>query len=474
VLIMTAPLAEQVFHGRVSADGRLVQADPILLEMQEDAGGVLHGPLVIPALARLVQIARRTGATLARPLTVGASDRDIALWARIRPTDEGAQISAALQDVQPMPRQDRIDDAALDAHAAMAGDGWFWQVDRQLRFTLVDSALAPKDAALPQPGDALTAFFRLCEADGQEGSPLPMLDAVAAARPFAGQPATLRADERHRYALSGLPLLDGLGRLTGYRGKARPILDDASASEAPAHTDWSPQFGRKLDNALRQPLGRIIANANTISGQLEGPLRHDYVSYAQDIAAAGRHLLELVDDIADLQAIERPDFTAAKERVDLADLARRASGLLKMRAAEKHIAVEAPKAGETVLAEAEYRRVLQILVNLIGNAVRYSPGGSQVWVRADEDLTNRKVAVVVADQGRGIALEDQERIFARFERLQPDDTAGSGLGLYISRRLARAMGGDITVDSAPGQGARFTLTLPIWPESRRDQPAPLP
>src|SRR3546814_16760303 len=87
-------------------------------------------------------------------------------------------------------------------------------------------------------------------------------------------------------------------------------------------------FGQRLDRALRQPLGRIIANADTISGQLQGQLRRDYANYASDIAAAGRHLMELVDDLADLQAIERPDFNPVMEDLDLADIARRAAGLL--------------------------------------------------------------------------------------------------------------------------------------------------
>src|SRR3546814_9570821 len=75
-------------------------------------------------------------------------------------------------------------------------------------------------------------------------------------------------------------------------------------------------FGQRLDRALRQPLGRIIANADTISGQLQGPLRRDYANYASDIAAAGRHLMELVDDLADLQDIERPDFNPVMEEIE--------------------------------------------------------------------------------------------------------------------------------------------------------------
>ena len=100
-----------------------------------------------------------------------------------------------------------------------------------------------------------------------------------------------------------------------------------------------------------------------------------------------------------------------------------------------------------------------MLVNLIANAIRYSPDNSQVWIRLERE--GDLAAVIVADQGKGIAAADQERIFDKFERVDPNEPGGTGLGLYIARRLARAMGGDITVDSAPGQGARFTFTLPL-------------
>jgi signal transduction histidine kinase len=81
-----------------------------------------------------------------------------------------------------------------------------------------------------------------------------------------------------------------------------------------------------------------------------------------------------------------------------------------------------------------------------------------VWIRCERSAGF--VAVIVADQGKGISDADQSRIFDKFERVDPTEPGGTGLGLYIARRLARAMGGDIAVDSAPGQGARFVLTLP--------------
>jgi signal transduction histidine kinase len=210
---------------------------------------------------------------------------------------------------------------------------------------------------------------------------------------------------------------------------------------------------------LRAPLDHIIANAETIGSQPEGPLRRDYAGYAHDIAAAGRHLLALVDDLVDLQAIERPGFTAEAEEIDLADLARRAAGLLAVRAADRKVAIERPAEDARLPATGEFKRVLQILVNLITNAIRYSPEGETVSVR-----TERKGgfgAVIVADRGKGVAKADQERIFEKFERVDPTEAGGTGLGLYIARRLARAMGGDISLTSTAGKGARFTLTLPL-------------
>ncbi|MBO9582513.1 MAG: HAMP domain-containing histidine kinase, partial [Sphingobium sp.] len=115
----------------------------------------------------------------------------------------------------------------------------------------------------------------------------------------------------------------------------------SSGSIAPSEF-FGPALSRRLDTALRQPISRIIANAGTISDRVSGPLRQDYVNYATDIASAGRHLLALVDDLADLQAIEGPGFTATREEVDLSEIARRAAGLLNIRADARRITIQAP------------------------------------------------------------------------------------------------------------------------------------
>jgi signal transduction histidine kinase len=101
--------------------------------------------------------------------------------------------------------------------------------------------------------------------------------------------------------------------------------------------------------------------------------------------------------------------------------------------------------------------VIQILVNLIVNAIRYSPEGARIHLSFAR--TAGTASVTVSDEGPGIRAGDEQRIFERFERSHAKEE-GTGLGLAISRRLARSMGGDVSLDSAPGEGARFTLTLP--------------
>jgi len=113
--------------------------------------------------------------------------------------------------------------------------------------------------------------------------------------------------------------------------------------------------------------------------------------------------------------------------------------------------------GEPLPARGQERAVIQILVNLISNAIRYSP--EQGTVHLAFARTAGTASVAVSDEGPGIAPSDQQRIFERFERAHSKE-AGTGLGLAISRRLARSMGGDVSLDSPPGEGARFTLTLP--------------
>jgi signal transduction histidine kinase len=446
---MTAldPMMEgAVAHATVGADGRLIAADPALAELNARAGGGVGHPLAVPQLATVARLAARLGIVVSRAVLVADEDVDLRLWARAQP--EGGQVHLSVSGWREMPAWR----PAASAPGLVPDADWRWETDAALRLSHVslEAAAGAGLDAFALLGQPLTALFML---DTDEGGALPILDALARRRAFADQPARLRANGR-QVVLSADLRLDADGDFAGLIGSAR-LAETDSETVAPA---LPASFTAGLDRALRKPLARIVANADSINAQADGPIASDYADYAADIANAGRHLLGLVDDLVDLQAIERPDFTLAVEPIDLADVGRRAVGLLAVRASQAGVIVEKPAPDAQCPARGDFRRALQIVVNLAGNALRYSPKGASVSVQVH--CAEGRAKLIVADQGKGIAAEDQARIFDKFERIDPSEVGGNGLGLYIARRLARAMGGDLTVESAPGQGARFTFSLP--------------
>lgn len=429
-----------VAHAIVDADGRLLAADPAIAGLQLRAGGTEGGPLAVPQLATAARLARRLGIIVSRRVTVADDDADIELWVRAQPEGERVRLAASGWTEMPAWRP-------RDAGAPVLGDGgWRWETDGALRLTFI--SLDAGFDAFALLGKSLTALFGF---DERGDGAMPILDALARRRPFRDQPALLRPTGA-AVTLDAEVRADARGEFGGLTGSARGL--EAAAAPVPL----SAAFTAGLDKALRAPLARIVADADAIGAQGDGPVGPDYAGYAADIASAGRHLMGLVDDLVDLDAIERPDFRPAAEPIDLADVARRAAGLLSVRADGQGVTIDRPASSAMVPASGDFRRALQILVNLVGNAVRYAPHGSRVVVMAERG--GEAARVVVADQGKGIAGEDQARIFEKFERVDTSEPGGNGLGLFIARRLARAMGGDLTVDSAPGEGARFTLTLP--------------
>ena len=455
---MSETATDHPVTGRVDSEGRLVWADAPLADLNARAGGGEGGMLSVPQIAALARLARRLRITVSRAAIAADGDRDIDLWVRAEPDGEEVALSITgwgERAVEPVPA---VEPAEREADFLRAAADWTWETDDALQLTALSSAAAASIGRPPSDliGQPLTRIFRFRES---EDGALPILAALAEHRRFDQQIAELRAGRKGRYLLSGVPLIDGMGRFAGFRGAAASLRgEEAAAAVRHSAAGDGSAFNERLDQALRAPLNHIVDNAERLREQPEGPLRRDYAGYATDIAAAGRHLLALVDDLVDLQAIERPDFAPDDDRIDLAELARNAAGLLAVRAADRNVAIDAPASDEVLPAVGDFTRTLQVLMNLISNAVRYSPEGGQVWIRTESE--GDLALVIVADQGKGIAPEDQSRIFEKFERVDPTEPGGTGLGLYIARRLARAMGGDVSVDSAPGQGARFTFTLP--------------
>jgi CheY-like chemotaxis protein len=180
------------------------------------------------------------------------------------------------------------------------------------------------------------------------------------------------------------------------------------------------------------------------------------------ILKGGRHLLELINEVLDISHIESGRLTLSIEPVDVHEICVESLELVRHMANERGITLEiAAKPAATIYAETDSQRFRQILLNLFSNAVKFNRPNGHVAVRIEESLADQKVRVYVMDTGRGIPLENQQKLFRPFERLASQASGdGPGIGLALSDRLAKAMGGSIGLKSEPDQGSTFWVELP--------------
>ncbi len=438
--------------GELSREGVLLRADDALRKLNQRAGGIEGGSIAIPALYNLAMLSGRLLMRLARAVRVSDDPDNLELWVEAQPVGEIVQITIlSWRNLGQHQSAANVDD---DRHRDSSGTYSSLIFDRSQRLVQSRGMRISGLVASDFGKSASEVLGKLFDNFDNQNDFVRNLISMEALSPFV-----VALKQGDNVLLSGRPAYDESGSLTGYECRWEPVAPSAIAAfeEMQAPTP-SALFGKHLAPALRQPLGRIIANAETIGSELQGPIRENYAAYARDIANAARHLSALVDDLGDLEAIERADFSTAPDKIELGDVARRVTGLLALKAADHSIRLITPDADIKVGATAEFRRTLQIMLNLVTNAIRYSPDGTEVTI--DIGQTGQSSFISVADQGRGIKADDRGKVFEKFERLGRSGDGGSGLGLYISRRLARAMGGDLTVAEATGGGAIFTLRLP--------------
>lgn len=440
-------------RARTDAEDHLIEAEEPLAGFHRRSGGVLPGPIVTPALLDLVRKARLTGKRLSRAIRAQDSTEQISTWVEVVPGKAGTIINLSTWAAQELPDTSREFDGnrplALVRHLA----GLTARLDAAQNLLAVDWTAEDADrlgeAMMAGVGRAWSDFARPQSTGGVAGNDWRLLDGAKVDVPGSAR----------EWAVHLSPLGQGAPGAAGFELYLVPDRPLGKPRVRPSRKgSGTAGIGRDIAPVLRQPVSRIIANAETIRTQLAGPLADEYSNYAADIAAAGEHLLALIDDLTTLEMVEDEQFAPAPDQIDLADVARRATGILGVRARERGIVLHAPGGDDSVPAIGEFRRTLQVLLNIVGNAIRYSPEGGEV--RVSVESRGGRARAVVADQGDGLDAGEQARVFAKFERLGRQGDGGSGLGLYISRRLAEAMRGTLTVESAKGQGARFILDLP--------------
>ncbi|WP_022979155.1 HAMP domain-containing sensor histidine kinase, partial [Ideonella sp. B508-1] len=226
------------------------------------------------------------------------------------------------------------------------------------------------------------------------------------------------------------------------------------------------EFLTNMSHELRTPLNAIIGFSDVLREEMFGPLNERQREYAHDIHASGEHLLSLINDVLDLSKIEAGHMELNLSEVEMPELIQNTAAMMRERCTRGGLTLRLAleHAPDTWVADA--RRVKQILLNLLGNAVKFTPQGGTITIRAGT-REGEGLWIEVSDTGVGIAPEHQAMVFEEFRQVGDDilrKSEGTGLGLPLVRRLARLHGGDVTLHSVVGEGTTFRFNLPRLPD----------
>jgi signal transduction histidine kinase len=260
--------------------------------------------------------------------------------------------------------------------------------------------------------------------------------------------------------------------------RAQELAEEARTltAEAQEANRAKSQFLSTMSHEIRTPLNAIIGFTSLFDLELDGPLAPRQSQYLERIRASSAHLLKLIEDVLDLAKVEAGRMEVRRERAPAEAAVSVAVGLVEPQAAAAGITIDY-REGSTDAYLGDEDRVRQILVNLLANAVKFTARGGRVTVTCgtarEPDADARQLSheapwvfIRVADTGMGIAPDMRESVFAAFVQTEQGLTRrrdGTGLGLTISRELARCMDGDLTLRSELGKGSQFTLWLPAAP-----------
>jgi signal transduction histidine kinase len=223
------------------------------------------------------------------------------------------------------------------------------------------------------------------------------------------------------------------------------------------------EFLANMSHELRTPLNAIIGFSDLMDKKTFGPVGNTrYAEYVKHISTSGNHLLAIINDLLDLAKAEANKLTMDEQDVDILALAHDSARLCEPKAAERNISISMDSPAGSVIARADSKLMLQLLLNLVSNAVKFShPGGDvMISIHPSRDIG---LVITVRDTGIGIAQKDIARVLRPFEQVETSyarRNGGTGLGLPLSAKLAELHGGALTINSEAGVGTAVTITLP--------------
>jgi len=241
------------------------------------------------------------------------------------------------------------------------------------------------------------------------------------------------------------------------------LVDATTAKrKAEAASTAKSEFLANMSHELRTPLNAILGFSEIIKDRVFGDALDRYAEYGSHIHFSGKHLLGLIGDILDLSKIEAGKRELDEANIDLAQVARDALHFVEPQAARKNLTLVLEELAPAIVC-ADERALRQIVANLLSNAVKFTPEGGRITVQTARD--DQGVTLTVADTGIGIRPEDMKKVLESFGQARHDitntDERGTGLGLPIVKGLIELHAGALTLESAPGEGARVTIRLPL-------------
>ncbi|MGL4965922.1 MAG: MHYT domain-containing protein [Inquilinus sp.] len=449
-LVMGAAISGMHFIGMAAA--RFVP-DPAA---HAEVAGIPVPPAILAGLIAAAAIVVFALAVIAARL-----DRQISELQARRQLDVLDERHAATLNALPMPL------ALIDERGTIltANPPWQWPGERE-RFVGGGS----------RPGDD---YFALCGAAGAAGAEVRvhLAGVVQGLRPAAAVEYMIGAAVAGRtIRLLAAPIAEGraAGAVVAHLDITTERVAEQRMREAmrtvEAADNAKTTFLAHMSHELRTPLNAILGFSELIRDAHLGPLPERYRGYAEDIHRSGQHLLALVNDVLDLSRVESGRLELQPEPIDLGSDIQDAVSLVAQRAEAHGITIEQHVARDLPLLTADPLRLRQILINLLTNAVKFTPDGGRVTIEAA--AVARSVRLTVADTG--IGMTEQEialalEPFRQARKLSRRPREGSGLGLPLAKALVESHGGMLMIDSTPEVGTRITLLLPTGTEAVNDE-----